>query len=298
MRLVQLQQLACFVAVVDEGHFTRAAARLHVAQPSLSAQVRSLEREVGGPLLHRRRGDVRPTEAGERLLPYARRILADAAAATAEMQRVRGLETGVLRVGATPSAGTALLPPVLRRFHDAHPGVRLELAEAGSRDLVERLAVGALDLAVVVLPVAAHGGALATTPLLRDALLLAAAADGPAPVAGPSAAAPDLADVGLVLPGEGYDLRASVLDACAGAGVTPRVVADGGELDVVVALVRAGVGAAVLPRTVVEAAGGALRSTPLRGPGWFRTVGVAHRKDVPLGRAAAEVRRLLVEQTA
>ncbi|WP_298804709.1 LysR family transcriptional regulator [uncultured Pseudokineococcus sp.] len=295
---MQLQQLACFVAVVDEAHFTRAAQRLHLAQPSLSAQVRSLEREVGGPLLHRRRGDVRPTEAGERLLPYARRILADAAAASAEMRRVRGLETGVLRVGATPSAGTALLPPVLRRFHDAHPGVVLHLAEAGSRDLVEQLAVGALDLAVVVLPVAAHGGALATTPLLRDALVLASATDGPAPVAGPSAAAGDLADVDLVLPGEGYDLRATTLAACATAGVEPRVVADGGELDVVVALVRAGVGAAVLPRTVVDGAGGALRATPLRGPALHRTVGVAHRKDVPLGRAAAEVRRLLVEQTS
>jgi len=295
---VQLQQLACFVAVVDEQHFTRAAQRLHLAQPSLSAQVRSLEREVGGPLLHRQRGAVRPTEAGERLLPYARRILADAAAATAEMQRVRGLETGVLRVGATPSAGTALLPPVLRRFHDAHPGVVLHLSEAGSRDLVEQLAVGALDLAVVVLPVAAHGGALATTPLLRDALGLASAADSPAPVPGPSAGPQDLAGVGLVLPGEGYDLRATALAACAAAGVEPRVVADGGELDVVVALVRAGVGAAVLPRTVVDGAGGALRWTPLRGPSLHRTVGVAHRKDVPLGRAAAEVRRLLIEQTS
>jgi len=295
---VQLQQLACFVAVVDEQHFTRAAQRLHLAQPSLSAQVRSLEREVGGPLLHRQRGAVRPTEAGERLLPYARRILADAAAAAAEMQRVRGLETGVLRVGATPSAGTALLPPVLRRFHDAHPGVVLHLSEAGSRDLVEQLAVGALDLAVVVLPVAAHGGALATTPLLRDALGLASAADGPAPVPGPSAGPQDLADVGLVLPGEGYDLRATALAACAAAGVEPRVVADGGELDVVVALVRAGVGAAVLPRTVVDGAGGSLRWTALRGPSLHRTVGVAHRKDVPLGRAAAEVRRLLIEQTS
>ncbi|WP_299033790.1 LysR family transcriptional regulator [uncultured Pseudokineococcus sp.] len=295
---MQLQQLACFVAVVDERHFTRAAQRLHLAQPSLSAQVRGLEREVGGPLLHRQRGAVRPTEAGERLLPYARRILADAEAAAAEMRRVRGLETGVLRVGATPSAGTALLPPVLRRFHDAHPGVLLRLAEAGSRDLVEQLAVGALDLAVVVLPVAAHGGALATTPLLRDALVLASAAGSPAPVPGPSAGPEDLAEVGLVLPGEGYDLRATALAACAAAGVEPRVVADGGELDVVVALVRAGVGAAVLPRTVVDGAGGALRWTPLRGPSLHRTVGVAHRKDVPLGRAAAEVRRLLIEQTS
>ncbi|MEJ5914939.1 LysR family transcriptional regulator [Pseudokineococcus sp. 1T1Z-3] len=295
---MQLQQLACFVAVVDEAHFTRAAQSLHLAQPSLSAQVRGLEREVGGPLLHRQRGAVRPTEAGERLLPYARRILADAAAATAEMARVRGLETGVLRVGATPSAGTALLPPVLRRFHDAHPGVRLEIAEGGSRALVEQLAVGGLDLAVLVLPVSAHAGALASTPLLRDALVLASAADRPPPVPGPSAGAEDLDGVDLVLPGEGYDLRASALSACAAAGVQPRVVADGGELDVVVALVRAGVGAAVLPRTVVDGAGEGLRWVPLRGPALHRTLGVAHRKDVPLGRAAAQVRRLLIERTS
>lgn len=297
---MQLHQLAYFVAVVEERSFTRAAERCHVAQPSLSQQVRALEREVGQSLVDRARGAVGPTEAGERLLPYARRMLSDAAAATEELRRLQGLESGRLRVGATPSVATGLLPPLLARFSAAHPRVVLQVAESGSRDLVERLAVGGLDVAVVVLPVSVRGAALATTPLLRDGLVLTTSADVAVPPSGPlsgrSVDVAELADVPLVLPREGYDLREQTLAAFHAVGVVPRVVAEGGEMDTVVALVRAGLGAAVLPRTVVR--GAPLRTIPLRDPAMHRTIGVAHRKDVPLSRAAQEMRRLLLEHTA
>ena len=147
---VQLQQLAYFVAVADAQHFTRAADQVGVAQPSLSQQVRALERELGAPLLQRTRGNVSLTDAGEALLPVARRMLADADAARRRIREVLQLDRGRVRLGATPSLCTGLLPGVLAGFHRDHPGIELAIQEGGSRDLQRGLAEGALDFALVV----------------------------------------------------------------------------------------------------------------------------------------------------
>src|SRR6202051_3256548 len=145
---MQLHQLAYFVAVADERHFTRAARTMHVAQPSLSKQIAALEGELGGALFSRARGNISLTTAGEALLPLARRILADADVARPTVRELMGLEQGRVRLGATPSLSTGLVPAVLRRFHDRHPDVRLILDEGGSRDLVAALAQGMLYRAV------------------------------------------------------------------------------------------------------------------------------------------------------
>src|SRR2546421_3563529 len=110
MENVQLHQLRYFVAVAETRHFTRAAAREHVAQPSLSQQIRALERELGADLFLRARGNITLTDAGEALLPLARRILADADTARHEVQELGQLRSGRIRLGATPSVCTGLLP--------------------------------------------------------------------------------------------------------------------------------------------------------------------------------------------
>ena len=110
---VQLRQLEYFVAVVETRHFTRAARAAHVAQPSLSKQIRLLERELGAPLFNRVRGNVTLTAAGETLLPLATRILADVDSAKVQVQELVGLARGRLRLGATPTLSTVLLPAAL-----------------------------------------------------------------------------------------------------------------------------------------------------------------------------------------
>lgn len=149
---MQFQQLQYFVAVAETRHFTRAAELVHVAQPSLSQQIKALERELGADLFRRARGNITLTDAGEALLPLARRILADTDTARHEVQELVQLRRGRVRLGATPSLCTGLLPDVLRAFHDRYPGIRLLIEEGGSHDLVRQLARGALDLALVVLP--------------------------------------------------------------------------------------------------------------------------------------------------
>src|SRR5688500_5510406 len=141
---MQFQQLVYFVAVAETLHFTRAAERVHVSQPSLSQQIRALESELGAELFSRARGNIALTEAGETLLPLARRILADADTARLEVQELGQLRRGRIRLGATPSLCTGLLPEVLRTFHDMYPGIRLLIEEGGSHGLVRALARGEL----------------------------------------------------------------------------------------------------------------------------------------------------------
>jgi DNA-binding transcriptional LysR family regulator len=308
---VQFQQLAYFVAVAEVRHFTRAAETLGVTQPSLSKQIRALETELGASLFGRARGNITLTPAGEALLPLARRILADADTARLEVQELAGLRRGRVRLGATPSLFAGLLADVLRRFHDAYPGIRLLIEEGGSHDLVRGLTRGALDLAMVILPLGGDAP-LMTRPVLRENLVVAA----PVRRSGRPGMLPrrswlrieDLRDRPLVMFRPGYDLREATIGACRQAGFEPRFAVEGGEMDAVLRLVEAGLGLAVVPSMVLAGRPG-LHGTPLivserpaagesvhradqsagrgaLGSGLLRTIALAHRKDVAPTNAA------------
>ncbi|WP_129840646.1 LysR substrate-binding domain-containing protein [Streptomyces sp. RFCAC02] len=147
------RDLRYFVAVADELHFTRAAARLYVSQPALSKQIRALERQLGAPLFLREPGGVRLTGAGEALLPHARRLLDvwDAAAAAVEEARAAQRATVVIGMSTGPGRG-GLLPAVRSRFTAEHPGAELRLRQVGWEDGTAGLADGGSDLAFVWLP--------------------------------------------------------------------------------------------------------------------------------------------------
>jgi len=291
MEPVQLPQLAYVVAVAEERHFTRAAARLHLAQPSLSRQVRLLESELGVVLFNRGPGQglVTLTAEGEALLPFIRRVLSDAEAVAAEARALGGMARGRLSIGATPSLITRVLAPALVEFHGSHPGIELQVVEAGSPQLVLQLASGEVDLALVVLPIA--DPLVVTVPLFEDPLVLAVAPDHP--LAGRAhVRVADLDGLPLVMFRDGYDLRAVTLAACREAGVVPRLVSQGGEMDGVLAFVAAGLGAAVVPAIAMPTGpgdGGAprpLSAIPFARPGLSRTVALAHRADRPVPRTA------------
>jgi DNA-binding transcriptional LysR family regulator len=293
---VQLRQLEYFVAVAEVRHFTRAAAAVHVAQPSLSKQIRSLERELGAPLLNRAHGRVTLTAAGETLLPLAKRILADVDSAKVQVQELQGLVRGQLRLGATPTLSTVLLPRALRRFCARYPGIDIHVEECGGRDLVRLLATGQLDLALVVLPLRTRDPALTTTALFHEALVVAAPADGSIARAR-WLRVNDLARHPLVMLRDGYEMREVVLDALRRERIEPQVAIEGGELDAVLSFVEAGLGIAVVPSMVVEDRP-ALRAVPFARPGLSRTVGIAHRRDVEPSATAQAFRSELLDHLA
>ncbi|CAL9315237.1 MULTISPECIES: LysR substrate-binding domain-containing protein [unclassified Streptomyces] len=292
---MQFQQLVYFVAVAETRHFTRAAERVHVSQPSLSQQIRALEKELGAELFSRARGNIALTDAGEALLPLARRILADADTARQEVQELAQLRRGRVRLGATPSLCTGLLPEVLRAFHDLYPGIRLFIEEGGSHDLVRGLARGALDLALVVLPLPSQSPALTTVELLQEDLVVVSSAADPAPRRPVRIA--DLQGRPMVMFRHGYDLRELTVAACRAEGFEPSFTVEGGEMDAVLGFVRAGLGVAVVPSMVAARAGRDVRVTALAPPGLRRTIALAHRSDVAPPRAARELQRVLLRST-
>ncbi len=288
--MVQLQQLVYTLAVAEEQSFTGAAARLHLAQPSLSRQVRLLETELGVVLFNRGpgQGPVTLTPDGSALLPFMQRVLADVAATGAEARALSGMARGRLAVGATPSLITSVLAPALVAFHASHPGIELAVVEAGSHQLVPQVAAGEVDLALVVLPVT--DPLVVTTPLFDDPLVLATAREHPF-ASRRRVRVRDLDGLDLVMFREGYDLRAVTLAACRDAGVEPRLVSEGGEMAGVLSFVAAGLGAAVVPAIAVPG-DGSLAAIPFTGPTLSRSVALAQRGD----RAPARPARALADQ--
>jgi DNA-binding transcriptional LysR family regulator len=279
---VQLHQLRYVLCVAEERRFTRAAARLHVAQPSISSAVAALEHELGAPLFHRDRSEVTLTGAGEVFLPWARQVLADCEAGAAAVRDILGLQRGPLVLGTTPSLATNLLPAVLAKFHADYPGLDLTVHEAGSQDLVGRLEKGEMDLAVVILPIDRPW--VESSALMEEELVLAV--DASHPLAGRrSITVAELEHIPLVMFKDGYDLREATLAACRRAGFAPIMAVQGLEMYGALALTSAGVAAAVVPESVVGPSG-SLHAVRFRGGSFKRTIGLASRKDRPFTPAA------------
>lgn len=294
---MNLEQLRGFAEIARTGHFTRAAEHLHLAQPSLSRQIAGLESELGVRLFHRVRGNVALTVAGERLLPIARRMLADAEAARSEMAELVGLSRGRIRLGATPTLCTSLVAEVLAEFRARYPGIDVEILELGSRSLLEALVEGALDLALIVTSVSsgAARAVLEREPILSERLVVVSAAAEPDPFA-PSEAVElaELAAVPQIAFPENYDLRVAMDTAFAAEGLDPIVAVSGAEMDAALRFAERGLGVAVVP-AMVAVDRPTLRSAPLAGADLTRTISIARRSDMAPSHAGAALQALIRE---
>ena len=296
---MEMHQLAYFESVSRHLHFTRAAEELHVAQPSVSQQIRKLETELGAPLFHRMKRHVALTEAGLTFLPHARAVLQRLAEARLEVQELSGLRKGTLAVGAPPSVGTHLLPRALAAFSRRHPGISLTFREAGSRTLLKLLEEGELDFAVVIQPI--RHPALETLPLLEEELLLAVPRRHPLADGHRRVRLALLRDEPFVMLREGtYDLRDQTLSACRKAGFEPQVALDGSEMDSMLRFVAAGIGLAILPEMVLAGIDGPDGAVAVRRllPRLGRSLVLARRRDRYFSAAAREFAGVLTETAA
>jgi DNA-binding transcriptional LysR family regulator len=259
---MELHQLQYFVAVAEEASFTKAATRVHVAQPGVSAQVRRLESELGQQLLDRSGRSVRLTEAGTTILPYARAALDAVANARLAIDELSGLVRGQVTVGMVSGCALPLLAELLAGFHDAYPGVNITLTEGNSDRLAELLAEGQLDLALI-------GTAGDPPPGIDTAVILDEELVALTSPAGPLAPADDntvgdntvgditvsaLRDVPLVSLPRGTGVRAALDAACAQAGFTPRIAFEASALSMVAQLAAQGLGLAIVPASTPKAA--------------------------------------------
>lgn len=157
MPSISLRQISYFVAVFEEGGFSRAAERENCAQPGLSVHIRNLEETLGQKLFERSVTGVTPTAAGRRFYAHAVNILRSVHSAEIDIAEMRGQVSGAVRAGLIPSAVRGLLPGMLPRFLDAHPRVDLRIMQAYSGTLIEWLHAGKLDFALVIEPAVQDG---------------------------------------------------------------------------------------------------------------------------------------------
>jgi len=297
---MEMHQLTYFESVSRHLHFTRAAAELNVAQPSVSQQIRKLETELGAPLFHRMKRHVALTEAGQTFLPHARAVLQRLEEARLEVQELSGMRKGTLAVGAPPSVGTHLLPRALASFSRRHPGIVLTFREAGSRTLISQLENGELDLAIVIQPI--RHPALETSPLLEEELMLAVPRQHALATGRSRVRLSQLRDEPFVLLREGaYDLREQTLAACRRAGFEPVVALDGGEMDSMLRFVAAGIGVVILPAMVladVEHGDDAPVIVRRLQPRLSRSLVLARRRDRYYSAAAREFISFLEDAAA
>jgi DNA-binding transcriptional LysR family regulator len=257
---MELHQLEYFVAVAEEASFTRAATRVHVAQPGVSAQVRRLESELGQPLLDRSGRSVRLTDVGTAVLPFARAALDAVANARLAVDELAGLVRGQVRVGMVSGCALPLLTELLAGFHRAYPGVSIVLTEESSDQLIGLLNQGQLDLALIGAAGAATAGAATAgveTAVIVDEELVAVADSGHPLAAFDAITVKALRDVPLVSLPRGTGVRMALDAACAEAGFTPRIVLEASALSMVAQLAAQGLGLAVVPASTANAANAA-----------------------------------------
>lgn len=293
---VNLEQLRSFVEVAQLGNFSRAAERLHLAQPSLSRQIATLEQDLGAELFHRARGGSTLTAAGESLLPLARRMLADADSVRRELAELAGLRRGRVRLGATPTLCISLVAEALSAFHADHPAVELHLVEQGSRRLLDDLAGGELDLAFITTSDASGIVPLAVTPLLVEELVVISSRSAPVLSSRGVVTLAEVAALPQIAFGSAYDLRAATDAAFRDAGLEPHVVVEGAEMDAVLRFVERGIGVAIVPAMVLVERP-ELRSVRLAEPTLTRTISIARTADMQPS-AAVEVMQRTVIRTA
>lgn len=246
---MDLRQLQYFRTVVDEGGFSAASRRLHIAQPAISIAVRKLEQELELTLLHRGERRITPTVEGEVLLGHARKLLDAAAAAELEMRELRGLAKGEVRLGIPSMLGSYYFPPILMGFKHRHPGLRLSVHEQGTRRLQQMILDDELDLGVVVsddLP-----AELETRPLTREEMVACVPADHPF-AALPSISMERFFEQELVVFKPGYFLREFVDRFSEGDAATPKIAFESNLIPLTKAIVRQGFGITTFLRIVLE----------------------------------------------
>jgi DNA-binding transcriptional LysR family regulator len=246
---LNLHHLRVFTRVAELGGFSRAAVALRLSQPAVSKSVRELERQLHTTLFDRTFGAHRLTDAGAALFTRARELFAVERTAEEELRRLRGLEGGVLRIAASTTIATYLLPGYLARFHAAHPDVSLRVSTANTRDVASALLARRVEVALVEGPV--DDAQLEVLPWRKDELVIVAPPDHA--LARKRRVIPsDLAAAQFIVRERGSGTRRVAEAALAEAGVRIRVVLHLSSTEAIKQAVVAGLGLAIVSRWAIE----------------------------------------------
>ena len=291
---MEIRQLRYLVALAEEQSFTRAAEREHIAQPALSQQIQKLEQEVGLALVERTTRRVSITDAGELLVARARRVLAELESARQELESVRGIQTGHVRVGAMSTMGPVDITLALARFHDLHPQVELTVREDNSDALAAMLRVDALDLSFLSVTERVESHGLGLQQILIEELVVVLPPDHPL-AEQEQIRMVQLADEDFITYREGARLRELLVGAAAEAGFEPTIILESNESRRIRRLVSRGLGVAILPRSHSVGTTDLVATARLVEPSVARDITIAWRADRRHPPAVREFLRIASE---
>jgi len=282
---ISLRQLRYFDALARHGHFGRAAEACAITQPALSMQIKEMEEALGGVLLERNARQVALTKFGEEIADRVRDILRAVDELGDFARASRDLLAGRLRVGMIPTIAPYLLPKVIANLKRMHPELDVHVREALTAKLIEELAEGRLDTAIVALPVS-EPSLTEVALFAENFLLVRPGADAEKPVPGID----KLRDMRLLLLEEGHCFRDQALAFCKMRS-PPRETLDASSLSTLVQMVSAGIGVTLIPEmaVAVETRSAPVSVTRLKNPQPSRTVGMVWRKTSPLSRQLMEI---------
>jgi LysR family transcriptional regulator, hydrogen peroxide-inducible genes activator len=279
--MITLRQLRYFNALARQGHFGRAAEACAISQPALSMQIKDLEDALGGVLLERSPRQVALTTFGEEAAPRVRDILrlVDELEDLARASRDR--LAGRLRIGMIPTIAPYLLPEVIGNLTRMHPELDIHVRETLTPKLIEELADGRLDTAIVALPVSEPS--LVEVALFSEHFLLVRPGEDEGK---PVPSSKMLRTMRLLLLEEGHCFRDQALSFCNMQSTPPREVLDASSLSTLVQMVSAGIGVTLIPEmaVAVETRSASVSVTRFKNPQPSRTIGMVWRKTSPLAR--------------
>ncbi|MEI7024478.1 LysR family transcriptional regulator [Paenibacillus sp. y28] len=283
---MELRQLTYTVQIAQEKNFSRAAEKLHIAQPSLSQQLSKLEKEIGVLLFRRSTNSVELTHAGALFVDRAQKIIDMVGQLKKEMEDISQMRKGRLSVGSLPMTGAHILPLVLPVFQARYPEIEIALVEETSANLEALTASGQTDISLLSLPL--EENVLSYESIIEEEICLAippqhrlaAAGCGPVELA-------ELAAEPFIVLKQGQGFRQIALDLCAQAGFAPDIVFESSNIETVQSLVAAGMGIAFVPQMVARSKGSPLAPSYLSlSTRPTRTLVIAYRQGRYLSKAA------------
>jgi DNA-binding transcriptional LysR family regulator len=290
---VELRQLRYFIAVAEEGSFSRAAGRLHVSQPPLSTQIKSLENELGVRLLERSNRGASQTPAGLVFFEETRAALARLEHAKKETQRANRSDIGLLSIGFVSIADYGILPPALKGFRSSYPLVEVQLHELTTDAQIRELRAARLDLGIGLGPVDEPD--LEFERVLREELVLAAPSGHPAAKGDGAVDLRTLSKENFIVPPREiapglYDL---IISHCRSFGFAPRITQHARQMQTVISLVSCGMGFALVPSSLRNLKRTGVRYRQLRGKPAFIELGILRLRnsDTPLRERFVEALR-------
>lgn len=284
--VMDIRQMQYLLEVARLKSFTKAADALYITQPTISKTIKSMEEELGVVLFDRIGKTIELTDAGQLIVQQAQQIVASFQNLMAELDDLRNLKKGHIRIGLPPMVGASFFPRVIGGFHERYPEITIQLFEDGAKKVESDVAAGLLDVGVVVLPTVQEG--LNSFPFVEEKLNLVVPLNHPLAMRQKADLA-ELAEEGFVLFREDFTLHDRIIAECAKAGFQPRIIYESSQWDLISEMVAVGLGITLLPETICrEVDQERVRVLQLVNPSIPWKLGIVWREDRYLSFASRE----------